>query len=142
MILMEGVMIKNIKTIFRYVKYKIVTLLFGDLIVTMSDDEKEPVEFKVTEMRFGDIVVYIYCKITHFNLKHDHWWIPDKRFVTYSMRGECTDNAGNKLKEILATVITLLDMGFDAGSDNITLDNAVRAYMSILYDILGKKTVK
>ena len=136
--------IKNLVTVWKYIKYRVVSAIFKDPIVVMIDDGKEPEEFEVAQIVFGDennrTYVIIYCKIRHFHLKYKEWFKPNKKVTTYSMRGECTDNAGAKLKDIIATVVSVPDLGFDAGSDNITLDNAVQAYLKILEDILGKQS--
>ena len=135
-------MIKSIVTIWKYLKYRIFKAIFDTPVVVMIDDDKEPEEFEVAQIVFGDVdptYVIIYCKIRHFQLRYKGKLKLNKKVTTYSMRGECADNAGTKLKDIMATVISIPDLGFDAGSENITLDNAVTAYFGILEDMLGKQ---
>ena len=136
--------IKNLVTIWKYFKYRVIRAIFNDPFVVMLDDVKEPEEFEVARIVFGEegdrTYVIIYCKIRHFQLNYKGWLSLKKKATTYSVRGECTDNAGTKLKDIMATVVSVPDLGFDAGSDNITLDNAVQAYLRILEDMLGKQS--
>ena len=131
-------MIQGLVNIYKQAKYRLLRKLFGELIVSVSDDVKEPYEFLLHEVICTGFRATIYCKIRHYCLQYKRWWIPNKDFIIYELRGECITNNGEKLNDIMAAMVAFPDMRFTAETEHRTLENVLHAYL----DILKEKTKK